>query len=225
MPWVPMLFSRSSVVPRWRASVGIRSAAGCSQISTSPVCSAAATVLASGMFSHSTRSTFTTPAGQAVGWLGAGAIGRVALIDDALARHPLLAHEAEGAGAVGAADRPASLGFRLRLGHHDRDLADGAAQRIGHQAERLLQHQRERAGIDRLHAGQHVADAAAHHVARHPAPQGLHHIGGGDLACRWWNDSPSRSVKRQVSWSGLAYQLFDDLRLRLQLRFEANRLS
>ena len=171
----------SSAIPAFRRSSGTRSGIGVSHQSTSPLCNAAAAVAASGMTRHSTRSNATRlpPASQSPG----SSRGRIAveLLEHRLrARHPLVALEAERAGADVFADLLERVGLGDALGHDEGAGRADFAQRVQHLAERLLEAEAEAAVVHRRDLVQPGADHLAHVVAHHPALQAGDAVGGAD---------------------------------------------
>ena len=108
-------------------------------------------------------------AGQHRGRLAARLVARVLHVDDLLARLPFVLLQHEGAGAGVVVDLLVRVGVGDALGHHEGHVRRRLAQRLQHQAERLLEDDGEGLGVDRLDVAGGLEQDLPEAVARAPA--------------------------------------------------------
>ena len=168
----PSGFICSSTMLRSRRSSGNRSGNGVSHQSTSPDCSAAEAVAASGMMCHSIRSKLARlpPETQSARFL-ARSVVRVPAPDRQRARIPFVSLEAEWP----TADHLVRLDLRVRiragdpLRHDEADVAGRLAEREQRQREGLLQPDLEAMVIQRSILVDQGSQLLADGIARSPS--------------------------------------------------------
>ena len=217
--WLPVGLKFTSLMFLSLASSGSRSWPGDSIMSISPFWRAATWVWMSGIAIHSTRSTLTTlPPARPDGGLGARLVLGVLDVDDLLARLPFVGLEDERAGADHVLDLDLlhRVGFGRLLRHHERHVRRRLAERLQHQAVRLLHLHLEGLGVDDLEALDRAHHLLAHRIAGGPAlDRGDAILGGDRLAVVPFEavaqrEGPGELVGRDVV-------LVDHLRLHVEL--------
>ena len=153
-------------------------------------------------------------AGQHRGRLVARLVLRVLDVDDLLAGLPFVLLEDERARAGVVVDLLVGIGLGDPLGHHEGHVGRGLAQRLEHQAERLLEHDREGLVVERLDLADRGHQLLAERVARRPAlDRGDAVLGGDRLAVVPFEAVAQGEGPGQLVGRGLV--LVDHLRLDL----------
>ena len=166
--------------------------------------------------------------GQHVGGLGPRRVVLVLLVDHLVAGHPLLAHESERTGADGDVDLRRRVGLRHRLRHHEGRIGAELGQHRDQQPELLLELPGEGALVDDGEIGGQAHRRAALVVARRPAADRLHAVGGRHrLAVVPLEPGTQREgVGQRIVADGVALQHLrpgDELRVQREQRVEDHR--
>ena len=158
-------------------------------------------------------------AGKAGRRLGARLVVGVLQVDRLLAGLPLVLLEDERARPRGVGDLRIGIGVGDALGHHERHVGAGLAQRVEHEPVRLLQHHPDRLVVGRRQLGDIGHQLLAHRVLGAPALERGDAVGGRHRRAVVPGE-PVTQGERPGKLVGRGVPLLHHLRLELQLVVE-----